>query len=346
VNEDEDHACRACGASLGTGSRRPAHLAVLEGPGEPARPRPRLESRAGPQVSARVPPQDDAVPPGASSWMARLEAAKQRPRDDGAASVPPGPSSSSGVTPSSLPQGAGPPPLPPSSSSGAAPAGPPPLKKPRRDSEASPSDEKLERKPAHLLVAELEAAERQRREARARKPSQTTGALEGAATEISSEIATHTIETPNLTVRRRQIPSWVFPVVAVLVVGGIGGAYYFAERATPEVKREVDPALIAREEGLRKANELVEQGHALFGIGRDPAKVAEAIPLYRRALEADPEFPRAHRALAVAYGVKGDDAEAVKHYRRFLELEPNSSEADQVRAIIEKYEKKGGNSPK
>lgn len=295
--------------------------------------------------------------------MARLEAAKQRPREDGAVSVPPGPAApsgsgtsqastpSSGVTPSSVPQGGGPPPLPPTSSSGVgsgatSPAGPPPLKRARKDGDEKPGDEKLERKPAHLLVAELEAAERQRREARARKPSQASGAFEGAASEISSEIATHTIETPNLTVRRRQIPGWVFPVVAVLVVGGIGGAYFFAERATPEVKREVDPALIAREERLRKANELIEQGHALFGIGRDPAKVAEAIPFYQRAVEADPAFPRAHRALAVAYGAKGDDAEAVKYYRRFLELEPNGSEADQVRAIIEKYEKKGGNSPK
>jgi tetratricopeptide (TPR) repeat protein len=298
-------------------------------------------------VSARVPPQDDAVPPGASSWMARLEAAKPRPRDEGGlASAPSGPGASQGPTPSSsgtpssLPQVAGPPPLPPAT------AGPPPLKKLRRESTATATDEKLERKPAHLLVAELEAAERQRREARGRKPSQTSGAFEGAASEISSEIATHTIETPSLTVRRRQIPGWVFPVVAVLVVGGIGGAYYFAERATPEVKREVDPELIAHEERLRKATELVEQGHALFGLGRDPAKVDEAIPLYQRAVEADPGFPRAHRALAVAYGAKGDDAEAVKHYRLFLELEPNGAEADQVRAIIEKYEKKGGNSTK
>jgi hypothetical protein len=52
-----------------------------------------------------------------------------------------------------------------------------------------------------------------------------------------------------------------------------------------------------------------------------------------------PNFPKAHRALAIAYAKQNNAADAVSHYQRYLDLSPNAPEAAQVRKIIDDYEK-------
>lgn len=348
---DTDATCASCGQVLGASVRssgeRPAHLAILdstppieraamtgsEGNVGPARStKPRLVSRAGPAVPALPVRDDDTVPAGAaaSGWMARLEAAKRTP---GSSGIAPASSSSelSGPTPASdvhfgaaepagePPVRVGPPPLPPPlpSQKARAPVVPPPA---------------FSTKPAHLLVAELEAAEAEKkREAKQRKNS----ALGSTQDEISkSEIAQVQIAKPDTDIAEKHIPKWVYGLAVALVLGGVAAAYVYAEKKTPVVKAEADPELRAKAERARKANALVEEGHAALEA-KDPAKAIES---YLSALKIDPQFARAERALGVAYAAKGDDAAAAEHYKKFLTLDPDAPEAAQVRAIVDKYE--------
>ena len=348
-----DSTCPACGqvlaaadasgsggAAAASGGQRPAHLSVLDssppavaegaGPTLPPPPKPRLVSRAGPAMPAPTARADDtAQGGGAAGWLARLEAAKRVP---GASTGPGEPA------PTPVPSGSTAPALARGSEGSASAAQvdvrPPPLPPPLPSQK--PKAEAFAPKPAHLLVAELEAQERVTREAKARRSS----ALGSVEDEISkSEIAKVEIPKPETEIAERHLPRWVVPVAAALVVVGLVVAYVVAEKKAPVVVAEADPEVRARTERLRKANAAIEEGHALFDA-KDPAKIDLAIAAYRRALEIDPKYPRAERALGVAYAAKGDDAEAASHYKRFLELDPKAADAAQVRAIVEKYESK------
>ncbi|MFO0723121.1 MAG: tetratricopeptide repeat protein [Myxococcota bacterium] len=335
---ETDATCGGCGQALGgsvsqsgairaqSKKERPAHLALLEGaraeaeitaserPSSP--PKPRLQSRAGPAMPVQR--TDDAVPTGASGWMARLEAAKGR-------------------APSAAETEQKPPPLPPA-------AVPPPLpvrSRPERPASSGSLDAgALTKKPAHLLVAELEAEAEKKR---AKKAAAMGGTLDSAADEISkSEIAQHEIEKPDTEVKQRKVPRWLLPVVSVVVIGGVIGAYFLATQKTPTPTLAVDPALIAQAEKRKQALAAIEEGHALLGDGKDKAKVEQAIVSYQKALSFEPNLARAERALGVAYAAKGDDENALKHYKRFVELDPAAPEAPQVKSIVEKYEQKAG----
>lgn len=340
VADGDQTTCGSCGQALGSaeprasGAERPAHLAILDSvkqaapaeqvvdgaEGASAEPaarkssKPRLVSRAGPAVPVTTNKNDDSVPSGSSGWMARLDQAKRVGQ----------------------PEAAQPPPL-----EKAAQKGPPPLKK--KAAATGNGAPALTQKPAHLLVAELEAQERERKE-RARRAAAAAGALESAEDEISkSEIAQVEMPKPEARINKKKTPTWVLATVAVLAVGGAAaGGIYYAQREPPPPAPQVDPELVKQAERQKEALAALNEGHALFGVGKDKEKIDQAIVLYARAIELEPTLAKAERALGVAHAAKGDDAEAVKHYKRFLELDPMAPEASQVRAIIEKYEKLAG----
>jgi len=86
----------------------------------------------------------------------------------------------------------------------------------------------------------------------------------------------------------------------------------------------------------RQAVTALEEGHKL-ALEQKPD---EAIRSYAKALELDPMMAGAERGLAIGYAAKNDDASSLEHYKAYLKLAPNAPDADDVRAIIDKYEKK------
>jgi Flp pilus assembly protein TadD len=66
------------------------------------------------------------------------------------------------------------------------------------------------------------------------------------------------------------------------------------------------------------ARQLYKEGFGHFAAGR----VAEAVALYRRALESDPRLPIAWNGLAMALARQGDLDGAIEAARRLVELEP------------------------
>lgn len=253
--------------------------------------------------------------------MARLEAAKK---------------TGSGSQPIAAAEVASPPPL-----EKQAPKGPPPLKKRSQQSTPGANGGSFTSKPAHLLVAELEAQQREKREAR-------KATLDTAEDEISkSEIAQVEMPKPEAKINRKKIPAWLlFVVLAVVASLCVGGGLYYAQREPPPPAPQVDPELIAKAEAQKAALAALNEGHELFGVGKDKDKVDQAIALYKKAVELAPDLAKAERALGIAYAAKSDEAEAVIHYKRFLELDPNAPEAAQVRTIIEKYEKNAADKNK
>lgn len=290
------------GSGSGTGGARPAHLSILEAgaaPGpEDRRSQRRLVSTAGPAVPV-LKQQNDSVPSG---WTARLEAAR-----GGAASSAPPP-----------PPGAG------NGHHPAPPALPPPLK-PAQKRSAPPA------RPAHLLVAQLEADEKKKSEAQAA----------AAVPEAHSEIAVVSIDLPAPKAKKRLVPDWAVKLIlAVLVFGGLGASAYFVLREPPP-KAEVDEKLKAEAERVKKVRQALNEGGTLATEG----KHEEAIAAYQRALAADPKEAKAERGLGITYAAKGQKDEAVRHLKRYLELAPTADDADEVRANILAYEKASGQAP-
>ncbi len=60
----------------------------------------------------------------------------------------------------------------------------------------------------------------------------------------------------------------------------------------------------------------------------DAKQPAQAEPLLRKAIEADPSDVSAHFNLALALSLQQKDAEAAAEYRKTLELKPGLYEAD------------------
>lgn len=309
----EGFACPSCGedwrgpAKAPAGAGAPAHLAVLEA-GASRAPKKRLVSTAGPAVPV-VPKQDDSVPSG---WMARLEAARAVAKGG---DHPAPPAARAGPT-SEAPQAA-----PPSS--------PPPLERAlaRRGSQAEG-----EGKPAHLLVAQLEADEQRRRDQEAARRSELFSDEEPE--ELISKVE---VELPKAPPRKKRVPDWLIVVVlGAVVLGGIGYAYTSANDE-PAPKAEIDPELAKKAELRKQAMVALERGHMLALEGKQSADAA--IAAYEEALALEPTLASAERGIAIVYAAKDDDANAVAHYKRYLELSPDAKDAAEVEAIIERWER-------
>lgn len=301
---------------------KPAHLAVLDGRpssgsqdlapdnlsdraiDRPARRR--LISSAGPSVPVRK-QANDSVP---STWMARLEAArlvsgqladKAAPPPLGPPPLKPAGAKSSSPTASSTPDVSGPP-LKPD-----APVG----------------------QPAHLLVAQLEAEEARRKA----EESERVAAL--LAGDKSDEIAQVEIEVKAPTAAKKRVPDWVvFSAIGMILLAIVGFAVSKAKKEPPPVA-QVDPAVQAAATRARQAVAAFDEGNRLQLENKPDA----AIKAYASAIELDPQFARAERGLAVAYASKGDDEQAVEHYRNFLRLAPDATDAEDVRKILDQYER-------
>jgi len=96
------------------------------------------------------------------------------------------------------------------------------------------------------------------------------------------------------------------------------------EREKPEASGEA-PARAQRAlaksaaEGVTPAHALYKEGFAHFANDR----IDEAIALYQRALELDPELAIAWNGLSLAYRQQGDLDAAIEAGRRLIELEPD-----------------------
>jgi tetratricopeptide (TPR) repeat protein len=291
-----------------SGSSRPAHLALLDGPPDlkeaiakgRSEPKKRLVSSAGPAVPV-MKTQNDSVPNG---WMARLEAARVMAAQSLATDAPSEPK-------------AVPPPPPPTNK-------PPPLDKKKK------KKEEMNRKPAHLLVAQLQEDEAKRRE----KESAQLETL--FKREDPDAISSMEIAVP-AEAKKKRIPDWVVVTVLItLVLGGIFVAYRMAQKEPAPVVK-IDPKLQEAAEKRKLAVAALEQGHVLV---TQPGKADEAITAYQKALSIEPTMASAERGLAIAYTSKDDDTTAVSHYKRYLELDPNARDAEEVKKIIAAYEKK------
>lgn len=272
------------------------------------RPKARLVSTAGPSVPV-MKPQTDAVPNG---WMARLEAARMA------------------VAPSSQPPAAAP---------QVNPSKPPPLK----SSPPKPAEPNLPSKPAHLLVAQLEAEEKKRKEAEQKR-------IEAIVEEKTpDEIAKVELDLSTEPKRKKRIPEWVWIGSLLLVVGG-GLAYAFMRvKEEPPPVVQVDPKLQEEAEKKKKAVAALELGHAALieaqaaDAQKDAAKAKEvvdkAIAAYQEALTFNPQLAPAERGLAISYDLKDQKADALTHYKRYLELSPEAKDADDIREVIRRHEK-------
>lgn len=289
---------------------QPAHLAVLDS----SRPvlnrtdseriaKKRLVSSAGPSVPVRK-QANDSVP---SSWMSRLEAART--------TAQPGQPGGSGPQPSAAP-----------------PSGPPPLK--RGDNSGGSGPEKKAEapvgKPAHLLIAQLEAEEEKRSKAEA----QRTAAL--FAEDKSDDIAKVEIALNEDQIKKKRVPDWVVLLALAVVVIGVVAIVVLRVKKEAGPQATIDPAVAAQAERKKQAVLALDEGHNLVA----QQKLDEAIKSYSRALELEPTMGRAERGLGTAYAQKNDDVRAVEHYKAFLKLEPNAADADEVRQILDSYEKK------
>ncbi len=81
------------------------------------------------------------------------------------------------------------------------------------------------------------------------------------------------------------------------------------------------------------AMELVKQGQKLAGEGKDD----EAMALYERALQIDPDLYQAQLFMGVALDLQGKYAEARKHLAKAIELAPEQQAVQPLRVMAVSY---------
>ncbi len=134
------------------------------------------------------------------------------------------------------------------------------------------------------------------------------------------------------------VPKHRRPVVPFLLLGAVvaAGAVAFVEReplVAMLASKDQKPAVVETKE---------DKALALYASGQDAyakSKLDEAAKSFESAIEINPSFAKAHRALAIARAKQNKAAEAVEHYKLYLDLDPKASDAEQVRKIISDYEK-------
>ncbi|GIW95950.1 MAG: nuclear scaffold-like protein p76 [Pirellulaceae bacterium] len=73
------------------------------------------------------------------------------------------------------------------------------------------------------------------------------------------------------------------------------------------------------DEPKQTPNQMYQEAEQLKAAG----KLNEAVQIYQKILQTDPNYVLAHHALAVAYCTLGDYDAAIQHALRACELEPN-----------------------
>jgi len=181
-------------------------------------------------------------------------------------------------------------------------------------------------RPAHLLLAELEA-----------KKAETTPSEDLSRDMPAAEIALADVQKPEVP-RAKRGPSdraIRFAALFVIAVGIVAVVWTTTSEPGPAVK--VDAALENEARRRRQAMTSLERGHALALKG--PEQADAAIAAYERALELVPDLASAEKGLAIAHAAKDRDDVAVAHYRRYLELAPDADDADEVQKIIRDWER-------
>ena len=78
---------------------------------------------------------------------------------------------------------------------------------------------------------------------------------------------------------------------------------------------------------------------------KDPLKGGQpALEAYRKALELDPDWARAHRGIGVIAFKEGDDSKALYHLKRYIELDPDTTERAYIEQYIDEIGMRGGGS--
>jgi protein O-GlcNAc transferase len=96
---------------------------------------------------------------------------------------------------------------------------------------------------------------------------------------------------------------------------------FFKRFASASSARAVDRSL---------AQELLDLGIAAEGSGR----IAEALQRYRMAIDADPQFARAHMYLGITLHAEGDLAAAIASHQRALALDPGDAAVHYNLALV------------
>ena len=72
-----------------------------------------------------------------------------------------------------------------------------------------------------------------------------------------------------------------------------------------------------------RSSSIPAEATAYYNLGvlaQDAGKEAEAIELYRRALELDPQLAEAHYNLATLFDQSGDSRSAIRHINEYRKL--------------------------
>jgi tetratricopeptide (TPR) repeat protein len=99
-------------------------------------------------------------------------------------------------------------------------------------------------------------------------------------------------------------------------------------------KKEEASAVLAALSKVDASNDtavrVVNEGVGLFNAG----KVAEAIPLFEKALTLDSKLAKAHYLLGLSYANTGDMAKAKSHLEAFVQMAPDDKDAAVAREMI------------
>jgi tetratricopeptide (TPR) repeat protein len=78
------------------------------------------------------------------------------------------------------------------------------------------------------------------------------------------------------------------------------------------------------------ASAIFNEAVPLLNLG----KYAQAEPILKKVVEADPTFAPAHYHLGIGYMQKGDNVAAKAEFKKYLELDPNGKDADVAKAAL------------
>ncbi len=137
-----------------------------------------------------------------------------------------------------------------------------------------------------------------------------------------------TPEIPTREIRSREIPSLATPPLPASAPASVPAA----------------PPLVAAAPRARASAVMSEEARQHFDRGNgwlEKRRMSAALAAYKRAVQASPDVPQLHRALAVAYTLEGRMEEAVFEYKLYLALDPEAEDSARIREIIESVSQEG-----